>query len=250
MALSDRAKSAAGTAIALCSVLLLLVVFPISVRVRIPGADYRPLGYALEAVLVAVNAGVAFWVRPAWTKVLGSLVAATCLLVLCMTVASNAQRDSARLQQTACLRNIKDLALGLQVYLVDNDAFPLAGSWRDELLPYIMDRDRYRCPAAPALDCGYAYNAALAGVTYDVLADPSRAIAIFESGSGWDAAGGPELLPDFPRHLGGDNYGFADGSVKWLPRTKLPDGTWAKEPDADWVIWEPVLKDGEEGAGR
>ena len=61
---------------------------------------------------------------------------------------------------------------------------------------------------------------------------------------------GAGLLPEEPRHLGGDNYGFADGSVKWLPRTKLPDGTWAKEPDADWVIWEPVLKDGEEGAGR
>ena len=35
-----------------------------------------------------------------------------------------------------------------------------------------------------------------------------------------------------------------------LPRRKLPDGTWAKAPDADWVIWKPVLKEGEGGADR
>jgi len=221
LALSDRVKSLVGAAIALCSVILLLVVFPISVRVRIPGTDYRPLGYALEAVLVAVNAGVAFWVRPAWTKVLGSLVAATCLLVLCMTVASNAQRDSARLQRMACLHNIKDLALGLQMYLEDNDASPPAGSWCDELLPYIMDRDRYRCPAAPALDCGYAYNATLSSATFGALSDASRSVAVFESDRGWNAAGGLELLTKQPRHLGGDHYGFADGHVEWASRQQV-----------------------------
>jgi prepilin-type processing-associated H-X9-DG protein len=73
------------------------------------------------------------------------------------------------------------------------------------------------------------------------------------NGGGY-AAGGPELLPDEPRHLGGDHYGFADGHVEWLPRkllgvTWLGNRTWAKEPDADWVIWQPVLED-EGGAGR
>jgi prepilin-type processing-associated H-X9-DG protein len=45
-----------------------------------------------------------------------------------------------------------------------------------------------------------------------------------------------------PRHLGGDNYGFADGSARWLRRKQLPDGTWAKEPEAD-VIWEAVVEE-------
>ena len=57
--------------------------------------------------------------------------------------------------------------------------------------------------------------------------------------------GGPELLPEVPRHLGGDLYGFADGHVQWLPRRKNPDGTWAKEPEADWVIWEPMVEESE-----
>lgn len=48
--------------------------------------------------------------------------------------------------------------------------------------------------------------------------------------------------------FGGDNYGFADGHVQWLPRKKNPDGTWAKEPDADWVVWEPGVEEGNAGA--
>lgn len=59
----------------------------------------------------------------------------------------------------------------------------------------------------------------------------------------------PELLPDRPRHRDSDNYGFADGHAEWINRKKLPDGTWAKEPDPrfdyDRVIWEPVLKESE-----
>ena len=58
------------------------------------------------------------------------------------------------------------------------------------------------------------------------------------------------MLPDRPAHFGGDNYGFADGHVQWVPRKKHPDGSWSKEPDADWVIWEPVLKKGAKAKNR
>ena len=53
------------------------------------------------------------------------------------------------------------------------------------------------------------------------------------------------VFSERPRHLGGDNYGFADGHVQWIKRKQNPDGSWAKEPDADWVIWEPVVRVGE-----
>jgi hypothetical protein len=44
-------------------------------------------------------------------------------------------------------------------------------------------------------------------------------IAIFESDAGWNASGTPEqMLPATPRHLGGDNFGHADGSVYWVSR--------------------------------
>jgi hypothetical protein len=46
---------------------------------------------------------------------------------------------------------------------------------------------------------------------------------IFESDVGWNAHGGRELLPEKPRHLvgghlGGDNYGFLEGSARWVKR--------------------------------
>ena len=103
------------------------------------------------------------------------------------------------------------------------------------------------CPAAPELECGYAFNAAVDGLPRRALDRPSDLIIIFESDAGWNAAGGPELLPDEPRHLGSDNYGFADGHAQWIKRRKNPDGTWSKEPVGDWVIWEPVLKESDVG---
>jgi hypothetical protein len=32
------------------------------------------------------------------------------------------------------------------------------------------------------------------------------------------------------------------GAAKWVEPKPLPDGTWAKEPDAD-VIWEPGVEE-------
>jgi len=75
---------------------------------------------------------------------------------------------------------------------------------------------------------------------------------IFESRNHSPAFGGTELLPDTPSHIHGENCAFADGRVqlvarKWLGLDKHGKSIWAKEPAADWVIWRPVLKKGEEG---
>jgi hypothetical protein len=140
-----------------------------------------------------------------------------------------------------CLSNVKNISLALQMYLADNDdRLPPAGGWCDRIDEYMWTRDVYRCEQAEELDCAFAYNAALGGVSLASLSNRAETVVIFESDAGWNAVGGRELLPDEPRHLGGDHYGFADGFARWLKRKQLPDGTWAKEPEAD-VIWEPVV---------
>jgi len=145
-----------------------------------------------------------------------------------------------------CLANVTSLALGVQMYLADNDdRFPPSSGWGDRLSDYVKSRDVHRCEKADEPAVGFAYNASLSGASLADIADPSQVVVIFEGERGWNAAGGPELLSDEPRHFGGDNYGFADGHVEWIKRKKLPDGTWAKEPEADWVIWEPVFREGE-----
>ena len=152
-----------------------------------------------------------------------------------------------------CLSNMSALAKALNLYAADQGAFPPADSWSEAASQQVDQhlktrmKDLLQCPSASTAPSGYAYNSALGQTMYDALDTAADTIIIFESDAHRNAAGGPELLPDVPRHFGGDNCGFADGHVQWLPRRKL--GTekhghpiWAKEPDADWVIWNPVLK--------
>jgi prepilin-type processing-associated H-X9-DG protein len=137
-----------------------------------------------------------------------------------------------------CLSNVKNISLALQMYVADNDdRLPPADGWGDGLYEYVKNREVFNCPHAAGPEGSHAYNASLDGVALAALADPGQTIVVFESDSGWNAVGGPELLPDIPRHSGGDHYGFADGHVEGLPRKQNPDGTWAKEPEAE-VIWD------------
>jgi hypothetical protein len=142
-----------------------------------------------------------------------------------------------------CLSNVKNLAGAMQVYLADNDnAFPRASDWRDAVDEYQPRGDEMACPMADSARGSYAYNAALSGAMYDSLSDAASTVAIFESDKGWNAAGGQELLTDVPRHLGGDNLGFADGHAAWWSRVRIkpddPKSGWRKAyNDQGRLIW-------------
>jgi len=96
----------------------------------------------------------------------------------------------------------------------------------------------FACPETAKRGHPYAYNMALSGSPKGLIPNPASTAMVLESDAGWNATGGPELLLGEPRHFGGENYGFADGHVQWIKRRKNPDGTWAKQPEADWVIWQ------------
>lgn len=179
------------------------------------------------------------WALPAWLlTVLLGIVFVLVIVVFVFRIVSYPEQPPA-----VCLSNTKNIALAVQMYLADNDeAFPPAADWCDRLEVYIGNRDVYRCPRAEGLDCGFAYNAALDEVSLDDVPHPARTIVIFESDAGWNASGGRELLPDEPRHEMGDNYGFADGSARWMERRRLGESAdgrtiWAKEPADESVIW-------------
>ncbi|MCJ7822527.1 MAG: hypothetical protein MUQ26_05530 [Armatimonadetes bacterium] len=179
-----------------------------------------------------------------------------------------------------CQGNLEILTSALGMYLDEYDnRFPLANTWCDGLYPYIqrrvtpwgpedMDaeiRGMLVCPAVPDLVCGYAFNAALSGAAYDAIEEPAEdTVVLFESDRGWNAAGGPELLPDEPRHLGGDNYlvfaspdlyersGFCT-TDEWYHRPGADMPRWRRDDDVREYLelrWQPVLKEGDEGAGR
>ncbi len=130
-----------------------------------------------------------------------------------------------------CLSNVKNITMAVQMYVSDyGDVFPPAAGWCDTLLEYVRNEDVYRCPEAEGLSCAYAYNAALGQAMEADLAHPAHTVVILESDLGWNATGGGALLPAEPRHLGGDNFGFADGHVQWLGREKVMEG----EPGMRW----------------
>jgi len=138
-------------------------------------------------------------------------------------------------RKISCLSNIKNLAIATNMYLADWDAFPDEHAWCDTLDEYVMNRGIYRCPSAPDLDCGFALNSALTLAPVSRVQDPARMVTIFESGEGWNASGGRGLLPSPPRHLGGDNYGFADGHGKWHQRGELSSLLqWTPEGEGGW----------------
>jgi len=181
-----------------------------------------------------------------------------------------------------CYGNLEILASALEMYLDDYDnRFPLTNTWCNGLYPYIQERispwepadmdaeirGMLICPAVPELVCGYAFNAALSGVSYDAIEDPRQdTVVVFESDWGWNAAGGPELLPDEPRHLGGENYlvlaspwvrshrpGGPRTIPEWYHRAGADMPRWRRERDVreySELRWQPVLKDAEEGASQ
>ena len=161
-------------------------------------------------------------------------------------------RDKARL--TASQSNMKQLSLGIIQYAFDHDNhLPDADKWVDELQPYVQNiKALLRDPSAPAgEEYSYAFNRALAGATLNTSPSPGNTIAsvqlrddgrkveapstvlLFESTAGTkNASDMGQSVPKPGRHLGGTDYAFADGHVRWLPDGTAPSFALTGKPEA------------------
>ena len=169
------------------------------------------------------------------------------LQVLGMAVYAMSGRPSVAQQKAFCLSKVKNLTLAVLDYADEHEGrLPAAETWCDDLLPYIRGEEAFLCPAAPDLQCAYAFNAALSGVRAESIPDLVNVVLIFESDGGWNAAGGMELLAEEPRHLGGENYGFVDGHAAWIGR-RLADAdeegerVYERVPAKDGIRWDVPL---------
>jgi prepilin-type processing-associated H-X9-DG protein len=159
-----------------------------------------------------------------------------------------------RARAAVCRQSEAKLLSAMLTYAGDAGHLPTSHAWQAALTPILRSQGvdiehQFRCAEADTgaagdrrLQGSYAFNGCLSSMGLGEIPDPAETVVVYETdaGTGWNAAGGPELLPDIPRHHGGDNYAFADGHVQWLPRRKNPDGTWAKQPDAavTWAVGE------------
>jgi len=168
-------------------------------------------------------------------------------------------REKAR--QASCLSNGKQMALGLTMYAQDYDeTFPRvwtanfgptggARDWKDDIQPYVKNRDVFKCPSKTMQWPGYGYNTWLATGTGAALAQiefvsnqilvsdvmptpyPSGTGAVDRSmPTGCRFSNGDTRFQAEPRHQEGLIGVFADGRAKWLKDTTLktrvtPQGT-------------------------
>ncbi len=142
----------------------------------------------------------------------------------------------ARAQQTACLSNVRQLSVAMEMYLDDyEDRFPQATNWNDVLQPYTRQllaskggNKVWVCRSAKSEEPCYAMNSRLDGVRMRDVRWPADTVSIFESVPGKNRAGSKELLPSPPRHLGSHTVGYADGHVRFV-----------SDPVTESLNWDP-----------
>ena len=148
----------------------------------------------------------------------------------------NGRMEAAHRSEFQCAMNVKQLSMAVEVYKADwDERMPLAGNWSDALETYLEKPEVFVCPEAREARSGYAYNLGVAGINTAGIDLPSQArvVVIFESGLGWNGAGGVEALVATPRHRGFDEFGMLDGHIETLARGQAESG----------LIWQPTLRE-------
>ena len=164
-------------------------------------------------------------------------------------------REKAR--TTACVSNGKQMGLALTMYAQDYDeTFPrvytanggvnnAARDWKNDIEPYVKNRDVFRCPTRQQQWPGYGYNVWFASGTGTPLASieyvskqllvadvqPTNTTAAVDRvmPTGCRFSNGDTRFQAEPRHQNGVMGIFADSHAKWLPdsmgRTRVtPNG--------------------------
>lgn len=129
-------------------------------------------------------------------------------------------RARAAARQTACLSNMKQLAIGVLLVANDhNDRIALrADQMRAGLMPHVKSASVFQCPEHTQEPVSYSLNANLQGVLTTKIKDPARTIMLYEGKKG---------VLEF-RHEGKACVGFANG------RAAMVDAAAAKK-----LLWKP-----------
>jgi hypothetical protein len=145
---------------------------------------------------------------------LGGAAAAAVVMGMLVT-GVDAQDDVEKGRAGACRANMKQLALGLTMYMQDYDErFPPPAKWSSGVLPYVKNRSIFRCPS-DAANWSYALNQNVAG--NDMVNLEPNWVMLFESNIHRAGASGLAAQVAKPaRHYGGSNYALVNGETKRL----------------------------------
>ena len=159
-------------------------------------------------------------------------------------------REKAR--QSSCLSNVKQLMLGVLMYVQDYDERLIPGAgwlnpdtppyryWHDVLTPYLKNTQILTCPSETTT-IGYGWNYEEFGYYIGAhgtgwataLAEIDKPAETILIGDNADGSNSPYLyksiLANHPtRHNEGGNMGLCDGHAKWYKATNLTpaNGPW------------------------
>lgn len=124
-----------------------------------------------------------------------------------------------------CMNNMKQLGLGMIMYADGHtNQLPTAAAWSDSVSNYVTSTNVFQCPADPHAGCSYAFNQKLD--RQDLKQVNPGTVLLFESTSGWNASGGPEMLDSGRHGRDGCNIVFADGHVEMVRKSRLATLRW------------------------
>jgi prepilin-type processing-associated H-X9-DG protein len=179
------------------------------VKVKNSGGKLKGGGLALAGTIVS---GIFLFMLPIFAA----------MLLPALAVAQQ------KAQEINCLNNEKQLALAVMIYSRDHtNHLPPAATWCDAIKTAAGSERIFKCPAANSSSrCDYAFNVKLDGLDQSKI-NP-QTVMIFESDAGWNANGGPELLPARARHERGRTsvVAFADGHVEAVNQSRLNSLRW------------------------
>ena len=119
-----------------------------------------------------------------------------------------------------CLRNMKQLAVGLLMLTSDNDDLlkVTAADWKAQAMPYIKNESCFHCPADKGGGQSYSFNPQLAGIRTTLVNNPAGTVMLYE---------GKDEKLDF-RHGGLACVAFSDAHCRLV-----------SEADAAKLNWKP-----------
>jgi len=126
-----------------------------------------------------------------------------------------------------CMEHLRTLAQAMRDYADEHGSnLPLADAWMDELMPYVLDKEVFKCPAAPELECGYAMNLEVSGMALVQDWQQRREmVLLMEWGSGERNANAfaEEMETVEPRHGEEALFVTADSNTHFALKGETPE---------------------------
>ncbi len=121
-------------------------------------------------------------------------------------------------EKAKCRSHLSHLALAADQWAYEHGGkLPDSDRWVDDLLPYVVGQEDFRCPADPSgARCSYGMNQAVSGKMLGEIANREAVVLFYETAHpGDNPSDGPRDVAVL-RHNGGSVYAFADAHTDWL----------------------------------